>query len=86
MGVYLLNNGDDLNAAITREGSILEVAISFSSLYSTGLPSENGQISLVALIGGGEANSMANDTIPQQSDAFGTEGNRHFSSVFTRPY
>jgi hypothetical protein len=85
-GVFHLEEGNNLNANIVRQDSILEVAIAFSELYSSGLAPENGEIAIVALIGGEDANSMANDTIPHQSEDFGNEGNRHFSTVFTRPY
>jgi hypothetical protein len=84
--VFNLQNGNDLNANAIREGSILEVAIPFSELYNSGIAPVSGKIAIVALIGGGAANSMSNDTIPQQSTAFGTDGNRHFSTVFSRQY
>ncbi|MCD4817529.1 MAG: carboxypeptidase regulatory-like domain-containing protein [Candidatus Cloacimonetes bacterium] len=76
----------DLTASIQINSNIIEVSIPFSALYDTGIYPPNGKIAIVALIGGGDANSMANDTIPQQNDNFGSEGNRSFSSVFTRQY
>jgi hypothetical protein len=81
-----LENGSDLNANIVRQEAILEVAISFSELYNSGLAPEGEKIALVALIGGGASNSMSNDTIPQQGGAFEEGGSRHFSTVFSRQY
>ncbi len=60
--------------------SVIEFAIPFSAIYPSGsFPSE---ISIVAIIGGGDAVHFANDTIPQQSSDF----DGIFKSVFSRNY
>jgi hypothetical protein len=85
-GVFNLESSQELNSNIIRQGDYIEVAIPLADLYDAGVIPENTKISIVALIGGGETNSMANDTIPQQSEEFGTDDNPQFDSVFTATF
>ena len=69
-----------ISANISLNSSVIEMAIPLNQIYPDGnIPAK---IALVAIIGGGDAQSFANDSIPQQTGGFvGT-----FNSVFTRNY
>ncbi len=57
--VFNLDNNNELNTTIVRENPYLEIAIPWVDLYENGTIPENGRISIVALIGGGDSNSMS---------------------------
>ncbi len=76
----------DYETYLQMGNGVIEMSIPFANLYENGNFPENGKIAIVALIGGGDANTMSNDTIPQQNVHFGEEGYREFNSVFSRQY
>ena len=85
IGVVSLENPDTvdeniLSANIFLSSSVIEMAIPLNQIYPDGnIPDK---IACVALIGGGDAQSFSDDSIPQQTGGF----SGLFSSIFTRSY
>jgi len=69
-----------LDANIAVNASVIEMAIPFTEIYSSGEVPIGTKMALVALIGGGGAPYVCDDTIPQQDDQFS------FTTVFSRQY
>ncbi|HHE40136.1 MAG TPA: carboxypeptidase regulatory-like domain-containing protein [Candidatus Cloacimonetes bacterium] len=68
----------DANTAVNS--SVVEMAIPFSEMYDNGEVPIGSKIALVAIIGGGGDQYVADDTIPQQDDPM------TFTTVFSRQY
>jgi hypothetical protein len=87
IGVVSLENTLDVHNNIIEDTnievntSVIEFSIPFSAISEDGEIPVGNRIALVAIIGGGENGSFADDTIPQQEDFTGT-----FINVFSRGY
>lgn len=69
-----------LDANIAVNTSVIEMAIPFAEMYDNGEIPIGSKIALVAIIGGGGDQYVADDTIPQQDNPMS------FMTVFSRQY
>ena len=68
-------NENLLNANFSLTPSVIEIAIPLSEIYSDKNFPAGQKIAIIAIIGGGGDQYIADDTIPQQTDV------SHFTSV-----